>query len=102
MLLQIEYELLGRKRLVSEPGWASVLAPATFCAGIAIHQVFPTQVAYGRHAERLFVLDALLDVGDRLHRPLRREVIKEDVERRYEYVQVLRVDDVDQEPQHDA
>src|SRR6476659_5791597 len=102
VLLQVEYQLFGGEGLVGEPRRAGVLAPAALGAGVSVHQVFPAKVADGGHAERLLVLDPLLDVGDRLHSAFGGEVVEEDVEWRYENVQVLRVDDIDEEPEDDT
>ena len=43
MLLQVEDQLLGRERLVGQPGGAGVLAAPALGAGVGVHEVFPAR-----------------------------------------------------------
>ena len=111
VVAQLHDQHLGRERLLGVPGRALRLAAAALGAGREVEHALPAEVLDRADAE-LGVLVEVVDVveGDRLavgHQRLgraeRRGLAREqDVERRHEDVQVLGVQHVDQEDQHDA
>ena len=102
VIAQVHDQELRRERLAGVPCGASALATPAFRARVEVEQLFLREVRHDLGAERLLAGLELVHVdAQRLERPARTRAREPHVEGAREDVQVLRVGQVHEEPEHE-